>query len=109
MLNKRTGKNLTLTERELTKLIMDYLKWIPNSTFKKIRGSMGMRGILDIIGCWNGRYVEIEVKTERGRLTPWQKARIEQIRAAGGVAEVVRSLEDVHRLFNQEGRIIINF
>jgi hypothetical protein len=92
---------------ELTKLIMDYLKWIPNSTFKKIRGSMGMRGILEIIGCWEGRYVELEVKTERGRLSLEQKARIEEIRQAGGMAEVVKSLEEVHRLFGKDGRIEI--
>jgi hypothetical protein len=98
-----------MTEHQLVRLIMDYLKWIPNSTFKKIRGSMGMRGILDIIGCWEGRYIELEVKTERGRLSPEQKARMEEIRAAGGMAEVVRSLEEVHRIFGQEGRIVVDF
>ncbi|MGE5444251.1 MAG: VRR-NUC domain-containing protein [Ignavibacteriales bacterium] len=98
-----------MTERQLTKLIMDYLAWISNSTFKKIRGSMGIGGILDIIGCWQGRYAELEVKTERGRLTPEQKARIEEIRKAGGIAEVVRSLEEVHSIFNKDGRITIDF
>lgn len=88
---------------------MDYLKWVPNSTFKKIRGSMGMKGILDIIGCWEGKYVELEIKTEKGRLSHEQRARIEEIRAAGGMAEVVRSLEEVHRIFGQEGRIEIRF
>ncbi len=98
-----------MTEHELTKLITDYLKWVPGLAFKKIRGSMGMRGVLDLIICYQGRYVELEVKTERGRLSPEQAARIEEIRAAGGMAEVVRSLEEVHRIFGQEGRIIINF
>ncbi|MGE5445318.1 MAG: hypothetical protein ACM3SR_12080 [Ignavibacteriales bacterium] len=55
-----------MTERELTKLIMDYLKWVPNSSWKKIRGSMGMRDILDIIGCWEGKYIKLEIKTEKG-------------------------------------------
>lgn len=72
--------DLSMTERELTKLIMDYLKCVPKSSFKKIRGSMGMRGILDIIGCWEGKYIELEVKTQKGRLTPEQQARIEEIR-----------------------------
>ncbi len=76
-----------MTERQLTKLMLDYLKWVPNSSFKKIRGSMGMKGILDIIGCWEGKYVELEVKTEKGRLTLEQSARIEEIRQAGGIAE----------------------
>jgi hypothetical protein len=98
-----------ITERELTRLIMDYLKWVPNSSFKKIRGSMGMKGILDIIGCWEGRYIELEVKTERGRLTPEQQARIEEIRKAGGMAEVITSLEEVHNIFGEKSRITINF
>lgn len=63
-----------MTEHELTKLIMDYLKWVPNSTFKKIRVSMGMKGILEIIDCWEGKYTELEVKVEKGRLTTEQKA-----------------------------------
>ncbi len=96
-----------MTERDLTRLIMDYLKWVPNSSFKKIRGTMGMKGILDIIGCWEGKYVELEVKTDRGRLTPEQKARIEEIRQAGGMAEVVRSLEDVHRIFGERSKITL--
>ncbi len=87
-----------IRERELTRLILDYLRWVPDSSWKKIRGSMGMKNVLDIIGCWEGKYVELEVKTERGRLTPGQKARLEEIRRAGGIAEVVRSLEDVVRL-----------
>jgi hypothetical protein len=53
---------------------MDYVKWVPNSSFKKIRGSMGMKGILDIIGCWEGKYIELEVKTEKGSLTREQQA-----------------------------------
>jgi hypothetical protein len=44
-----------MTERQLTKLIVDYLKWVSNSSFKKIRGSMCMRGILDIMACWEGK------------------------------------------------------
>jgi hypothetical protein len=91
-----------MKERQLTKLIMSYLRRLPNSSWKKIRGSMGMRGILDIIGCYEGRYVELEVKTDRGRLSPLQQARIEEIRRAGGIAEVVKSLEDVIRLFPNE-------
>lgn len=32
-----------MTERELTRLILDYLKWAPNSCFKKIRGSISLK------------------------------------------------------------------
>jgi hypothetical protein len=42
-----------------------------------------------------------------GACTREQKARIEEIRAVGGIAQVVRSLEDVHRLFGKDGEIEI--
>jgi hypothetical protein len=87
---------------------MDYLKWVPNSSFKKIRGSIGMKGILDIIVCWEGKYIELDLKTERGRLTPEQQARFEGIRRADGIAEVVRSFEDVHRIFGEKSRIEVS-
>ena len=87
------------TEIELTKQIMGYLKYIPDSTFKKIRGSMGMKGILDIIGCWEGRYIEIEIKTKRGRLKQHQLERILEIQRAGGISKMVRSVEEVEEIF----------
>lgn len=70
---------------------------------------MGMKEILDIIGCWEGKYIEFEVKTEKGKLSPEQQARIGEIRRAGGMAEVVRSLEDVHSIFGEKSRITVNF
>ncbi len=88
-----------LTEAELTRQVLDYLRYIPDSTFKKIRGGLGMSGILDIIGCWKGRYIEIEVKTKRGKLKPHQLQRIMQIRRAGGISGVVKSCEDVEAIF----------
>ena len=63
-----------------------------------------MKGILDIIGCWEGKYVELEVKTEKGRLTLEQRARIEELRAARGIAEVVRDLGDIQRIFGKDRR-----
>lgn len=99
----RSLKSLTdPTEKELTKQIMDYLKYIPNSAFKKTRGGLGMKGILDVIGCWQGRYVEIEIKTKRGKLKPHQLERIMQIRKAGGISGMIRSVEDVEEIFRFE-------
>jgi len=88
-----------LTESELTRQVLDYLKYIPDSSFKKIRGGLGMKGLLDIIGCWRGQYVELEIKTKRGKLKPHQLERIMQIRKAGGIAGVVKSCEDVEEIF----------
>jgi hypothetical protein len=75
---------MRVTEKELTRMIEGYLNIIPDLCFKKIRGSMGMKVVLDLVVCYEGRYYELEVKTDRGRVTPEQRARIEAIRRAGG-------------------------
>ena len=87
------------TEFELTKQILDYLKYVPDSAFKKVRGSIGNKGWLDVVGCWNGRYIELEIKTKRGKLKPHQLERILEIRKAGGISGVVKSCEDVEAIF----------
>jgi len=52
-------------------------------------------GSSDLIG-WtpDGRFLALEVKTKRGRLTEQQAAFLDAVRAAGGVAACVRSPEE---------------
>lgn len=57
-------------------------------------------GLPDIICCYNGRFVGLEVKTDRGRLRPKQKLTLTRIRKAGGVAAVVRSVAEVEDILN---------
>jgi penicillin-binding protein-related factor A (putative recombinase) len=56
---------------------------------------MSAPGVPDIIGCHNGRLIGIEVKAPRGIVSPAQQAFLDRITAAGGIAFVARSLEDV--------------
>lgn len=53
-------------------------------------------GSADIIGIHKptGRFLAMEVKTETGRPTKEQLNFIEQVRAANGIAGIVRSVED---------------
>lgn len=44
------------------------------------------------------QFVALEVKTKTGRLTAEQERFIELVRNAGGVGEVVRSVEDAKRV-----------
>lgn len=55
----------------------------------------GTAGIPDIIACIDGRFYGFEVKTDEGTPTKLQLATIRKINAAGGIAQVVRSVEDV--------------
>ncbi len=93
---------MTLTHKELVKLCMDYLSLLPNSCFRKMLGGLGARGYLDIEGCYKGGFYTFEIKTGIGRLSACQKARIEAIRKAGGVALEIRCIEQLHELFKGE-------
>ena len=55
----------------------------------------GTAGIPDVIACIDGRFYGFEVKTDEGTPTKLQLATIRKINAAGGIALVVRSVEDV--------------
>jgi hypothetical protein len=57
-------------------------------------------GSADIIGIHKptGRFLAFEVKTAKGKPTKEQLNFIEQVRAANGVAGIVRSVEDALRL-----------
>jgi hypothetical protein len=62
--------------------------------FKEHGGLYGSGGTPDLIVCYKGRFIALEVKTETGKATVLQEAALRKIRAAGGVAEVVRGVED---------------
>ena len=53
------------------------------------------RGIMDIFCCYKGMFVVFEVKTPTGKTTPIQYAQLGMVKAARGIAEVVRSVDEV--------------
>lgn len=60
----------------------------------------GHPGISDIIGIApDGRFLAIEVKRADGKLTEAQEVFLEQVEKSGGIALVVRSLEDLIKAF----------
>lgn len=62
---------------------------------EKNHGSMfARRGRPDIEGCYKGRYFALEVKAPGGKPTALQLAALEEIKAAGGIAAVVYSIEE---------------
>ena len=60
-------------------------------------------GVSDLIGWTHGRFVAVEVKGPRGRITDEQAAFIELVRRSGGLAGVARSVADARAVL--EGRI----
>jgi hypothetical protein len=65
----------------------------------KIHGGPHQRaGLPDLLLIVEGRAVWIEVKGDGGIVSPLQQHTLEQLRAAGCVAEVVRSFDDFLKL-----------
>ena len=99
------------TEAQILKAIMQYLRRHPkvatvarynSGTFREgnrfIRANT-QRGQSDIQGMLKGgRVFCLEAKSRTGRATPEQLQYLQTIRSAGGIGEVVRSVDDVIRI-----------
>lgn len=81
-------------ESEYTrKYIIPQLERLPNSWWLKVVGTPAQRnGIPDIVGCYRGRFVAVEVKNpENDRTcTKLQRKNLREIRTASGLSLVVR-------------------
>lgn len=85
-----------MKESDIVRAILRYLKTVQNCFCWKEHGGMyGTAGVPDIIACINGRFYGFEVKTEDGKPTKLQLATIRKINDSGGVALVVRTVDEV--------------
>lgn len=87
-------------ETALTNKILQYLDSLQHVASWKIHQSMysGMIGFPDIVCCYKGLFVGIEVKDGDNQASKVQELQIRKIIKAGGVGVVVRSLEEVQSL-----------
>ena len=78
------------------KKVRERLELIPNSFWESIQQKT-ICGTPDILGCINGVFVALELKSRQGRLTPLQEYKLSQIRTAGGIGLCVHpmNLEEV--------------
>lgn len=98
--------------------IHGYFFWINDSvgiydpirkTFRSNKSPYRIKGVSDILGIMKGgRLLAIEVKTPVGRLTPEQDKFLKLITAAGGLAFVARSLDDVEKFLNPKKERLID-
>ena len=58
-------------------------------------GQFSLKGTADIIGVIQGRFLAIEVKTEKGKVSKEQEAFLMKVEKMAGLAFVARSLEGV--------------
>jgi hypothetical protein len=65
---------------------------------KVFRANVGLRGVSDVIGVLSGgRFLAVECKGPRGRLTDEQTVFLDNVVKAGGVALVIRDVKELER------------
>jgi hypothetical protein len=66
--------------------------------------SFGLKGSSDILGLLpGGRFLAIECKSERGRLSPEQRDFLADIAALGGLAIIAGSYKDIDQALRKAG------
>lgn len=103
---------MSTPEGRVVKACLGYLElirihaWRNNSGCTSIEGAngrnrfvrYGLPGSADILGIMpDGRFLAVECKSDKGRLSELQQNFLDMIRGNGGVAFVARSVDDVER------------
>lgn len=79
----------------------EVIKYLKKHKIWHYRSQMGnMSGLPDIIACYEGIFVGIELKRPdgKGRATQQQLLTIDQIFNAGGIAGVIESIDQLEKL-----------
>lgn len=86
-----------MNEKYIVNKILKYLGSLDKCFCYKNYG-FGNAGVPDIIVCLDGKFIALEVKTPKGKASELQKLIIKRINESGGIAAVVRSVNDVKNL-----------
>jgi hypothetical protein len=86
-----------LKETDISKQIRSLLFQVGALPIKIAGGAYQRPGISDFLVCLDGKFVAIEVKRPGYKMTEKQELFQHEVRAAGGIAFVAYSLDDVVR------------
>ena len=86
-----------MKEKNIENRIKNYLKSKGAYYFKHHGNQFSQVGVPDIIACYKGRFMGIEVKNETGKTSPLQDVNLKMIKDAGGIGIVARCVEDVSK------------
>ena len=81
----------TLRQEELLRQVLPEVQ--KTETVKRL--SKTQKAVADILACIKGRFLAIELKSDRGRLSEDQKFFLERVQIAGGFAMEARSLDEI--------------
>ena len=90
-----------MREKNIENNIKRYLKSIGAYYVKYFGNQFSQVGVPDILACYKGKFIGIEVKNETGKTSPLQDVNLEQIKQAGGISLVARSVEDVKQVIDK--------
>lgn len=81
--------------------ILNYLR-SRGAFAEKIHGDYSQAALLDIIACYRGWFIHLEVKRSASyTATPRQQYIIQKVKDAGGISAVVYSVEQVAALLSE--------
>lgn len=89
-----------MREKSIENKIKAYLK-SKGAYYVKYHGNkFSQVGVPDILACYKGKFIAIEVKNEVGKTSQLQDINLKLIKDAGGIAIVARSVDDVSEVIN---------
>jgi len=90
-----------MTENGLRNRIMKYLDNVVECFVYKTMGTGQTKaGTPDLLICYKGRFIAIELKVRDNKPTKLQEYRLKEIRNAGGIADVAYSIIDVKNILH---------
>lgn len=84
-----------MKESALQRQIIAYLRERGAYVFKVVGSPYQQRGTPDLLVCWQGRFIGIELKVPGKEATIIQNHEIRKIMEAGGCGAVIKSVGDV--------------
>lgn len=85
-------------EQQIQNKIIKYLQSVGAYVVKVIAANRA--GVPDIIFCYKGKFIALEIK-DKSKLTELQKYNINSIVLSGGIAVVVKNIEDVKEIIKK--------
>lgn len=80
------------------KAIMDYLLHLRYCYFVTVCGNEHQSGVPDILVCYKGVFIGLEVKGPNGSLRMGQRIRLRKIQKAKGIGEAVHGVKRVKEI-----------
>ena len=87
-------------ESTLQNKVIHYLESIGAYVFNVPGTGLERKGTPDLLVCYHGKFIALEVKMSGGKPTKLQEYELAKVRKAGGVAKVIHSMEELEVLLN---------